>query len=82
MRRIAGTAIPAPSPMTKRPPSIGTTVEDAASNTTPTMLSTIPDSTSIRACPRSASGARAIWATKPARKPMPMTAPSADSLMP
>ena len=77
MRRIAGTAMPTPTPITKRPASSGTIAVANAIRTRPTTSSTMPATTSWRAWPRSASGAIRTWARKPAKKPMPMTPPSA-----
>ncbi len=82
MRRIAGTAIPTPTPMTNRPASSGRKPVENAISTRPVTLSAIPPNTSWRAWPRSASGAMTSCDRKPAKNPIPMTAPSADSLIP
>ena len=82
MRRTAGTAIPTPTPITKRPNSRGKNERERASSTSPAMLMAMPASTSLRAWPRSANGAISTWARNPAKKPMPITAPRAPSLTP
>ena len=82
MRRMAGTAMPTPTPITNRPPSNGMIEVANAIITRPTTSSTMPATTRWRAWPRSASGAIRTWARNPAKKPMPMTPPSAASPMP
>ena len=47
IRRIAGTAMPAATPVTKRPASSGPTDVDAAITSRPTTLSTVPTMTSV-----------------------------------
>ena len=82
MRRIDGIAIPTPMPITNRPASSGTKLVENAISRSPTTLSATPVRTRCRAWPRSASGAISSWERKPAKNPMPITAPSADSPMP
>ena len=82
MRRNAGTAMPMPIPVTKRPMSSGVTEVDMAIITRPTTLRAIPVNTSRRAWPLSANGAIVTWARNPAKNPTPITAPRADSEMP
>ncbi len=82
IRRIAGSAMPAPMPITNRPaPSTSASLPKAMAST-PTTFSAIPTYTRWRAWPRSARGANSTWATNEAKKPTATTALSAASEMP
>ena len=82
IRRIAGKAIPIPIPDTNRPASSGQSDSPTAIASRPTTLSARPPSTSCLARPRSAIGARKIWATNDDRKPTPTIIPSQWAAMP
>ena len=83
MRRTAGTAMPTPMPITKRPTSSGTNDRARGQQQQPDDVDgDAGRARGARAWPRSASGAISTWARNPAKKPIPMTAPSALSLTP
>ncbi len=75
-------AAPMPTPEMTRPIRIGASVVLNPISSRPTTLMPTPNSTTVRAWPRSASGAMTSCDTNAARKPMPMTTPIAVSLMP
>ncbi len=82
IRRAAGIAAPMPMPEMNRPMRIGVSVVLNPISSRPTTLIATPNNTTLRAWPRSASGAIRTCDRNPATKPMPMTMPIAVSLMP
>ena len=82
IRRIAGKAMPIPIPDTNLPPRSGNSDSPNAITTMPTTFMNTPPITRFRACPRSAIGARKIWATNEVRNPTPTIRPSHSAWMP
>ena len=69
IRLIAGIAIPAPTPMMKRPSKNAGSVAPKAISNAPIAFAAMPTVISLRAWPLSAYGAMVSWATKDVKKP-------------
>ena len=69
IRLIAGIAIPAPTPMTKRPSKNSGSEDPKAMINAPAAFAAMPTVISLRACPLSAYGAIVSWAINEVKKP-------------